>query len=72
MKNATRIRIAALATAVFLGALTVAGVAVRPDHGPHAPATAAQAPTSQPSRTADDDGEAQAPDDSAISEIDDE
>jgi hypothetical protein len=36
MSNAARIRIAGLVTALFIGVLTAAGVAVRADHRPQA------------------------------------
>jgi hypothetical protein len=72
MKDATRIKIAALATALFIGLLTAGGLAVRPSHAPHATATS---PTrsAQPSLAgaADDDG-APTPNAASFSELDDE
>lgn len=72
MKDATRIKIAALVTALFIGLLTAAGLAVRPSHAPHA-ATAARTHPTQPSVTkpADDDG-AGAPKAAGFSELEDE
>jgi hypothetical protein len=43
MTNSTRIRITAVATALFLGALSAAGLVARGTQGPDAPATAAAA-----------------------------
>jgi|RhiMethySRZTD1v2_1073278.scaffolds.fasta_scaffold3655967_1 hypothetical protein len=50
MTNAARIKIAAVSTALFIGGLSAAGVAVRVDHRQqtHAPPTAA-APRPAPS-----------------------
>lgn len=47
MTNSTRIRIAAVATALFIAALSVTGLAVRGTHQPQAPAAVA-AVTPQP------------------------
>ena len=68
----TRIKIAALVTALFIGLLTAGGLAVRPSHAPH-PSTAAPAQSAQPSLAgaADDDG-ARAPNAAGFSELDDE
>lgn len=54
MNDATRIRIAALVTALFIGLLTVGGLAVRPSHAPHA-ATVAHTQQAQPSFSELDD-----------------
>lgn len=43
MEQATRIRIAGLATALFIGTLSAAGVAVRADHATHAAVTGSAA-----------------------------
>jgi hypothetical protein len=73
MKDATRIKIAALATALFVGLLTAGGLAVRPSHAPHATA-AAPTQSAQPSfaRADDDDDGAPAPNAASFSELDDE
>lgn len=75
MKDATRIRIAALATALFIGLLTAGGLAVRAGDAPRPPAAAPaqSAQSAQPSLAGvgDDDG-AQAPDAAGFTELDDD
>ena len=51
MSNAARIRIAGLVTALFIGVLTAAGVAVRADHRPQAQATPAASVSPAPITT---------------------
>jgi hypothetical protein len=72
MEAATRIKIAALATALFVGLLTAGGLAVRPHHAPHATA-AAPTQSVQPSSAGggDDDG-VRASNAAAFTEVDDE
>jgi hypothetical protein len=54
MSSAARIRIAALATALFIGALSAAGVAVRADHHQQTPAaTTAASAGAAPSAASD-------------------
>jgi hypothetical protein len=71
MENATRIKIAALATALFVGLLTAGGLAVRPHHAPHATA-AAPTQSVQPSFAGGDDDGVRAPNAAAFTEVDDE
>jgi hypothetical protein len=52
MSSAARIRIAALATALFIGALTATGIAVRADHRQQT-AVAPTAAASNPAPSAD-------------------
>lgn len=72
MKDAARIKIAALVTALFFGLLTAAGLAERPSQPPHATAAA---PTQSAPRSlagaVDDDG-AGAPSTSGFLELEDD
>ena len=72
MKDATRIKVTALVTALFIGLLTAGGLAVRQSHAPHVTAAAPAQPV-QPSATGagNDDG-AGAPNAGDFSELDDE
>jgi hypothetical protein len=68
MTDALRIRIAAAVTALFIGALTAAGVALRTDHTAQSHATAAAPAVSAPAATAQPDEPAE----EAFEELDDE
>ena len=72
MKDATRIKVAALLTALFVGLLTAGGLALRTSHIPHATAAGPTRP-SQPSLAGHaDDDRAAAPDATDFAEPEDE